>query len=82
MSRRPARITQTEIDRALKSASRLGGGWGVEIEGDILRIIPVSHKQLAVDTQPAPMTDDDDPLMRGLARLNGTKKKNRRGPSA
>jgi len=32
MSRRPARITQTEIDRALKSASRLGGGWGIEID--------------------------------------------------
>lgn len=56
MSRRPARVTQADIRRALKAAEKAGVARAVEIAPDgTIRLVPIPPQA----DKPAPVPDDE-----------------------
>lgn len=60
MSRRPARVTQADVARAIRAADQCGSDRVVEIAPDgTIRIVPRDEKRLAQATE---QLDDGPPI--------------------
>lgn len=64
MSRRPARVTQADIHRAIKAVEQAGARMAMEIRPDgIIRIVPVPPAQSTTSEPPQPIEPEHEIIL-------------------